>query len=950
MQSILEHENVVSHLDVNHDANIGARFSAIAAQHPQSIAIKSNIGSISYAELNAATEILAKKLLLLTLYKTPIVAIYANRSADLVLIILACVRANLTFAVLDSAYPAARILAMLELIQPSLIIEMETAKNALPITLSMATLTLKQNYLSTLISASVIHHQAESTHATPAKHTNSIAYLLFTSGTTGLPKCIKTSHQPLNHFVGWYIKTFKVELKAKFSMLSGLGHDPILRDIFVPLSSGGEINIPEQADITHPIKLFNWLKSSKIAYLHCTPQLLKLVAIGGNQEEMHDIAHTKKLVDLHYVFSGGDTLKSQQVKSLKILAPQSTIINFYGTSETPQAVAFFEVPNHQMLDPIPIGQAIENVTLHILSPDRYPVTDGQLGEIGIETPFLSKGYLNDAQASLSKFIRSPITGAKIYLTGDFGLRREDGTVLLQGRVDDQVKIRGFRVELNEVTTALENQQYVQSALVLPKKAESGEQYLVVYLVKAKNLKISESITNNIKHALSLSLPSYMLPQHYMWLDALPMLPNGKINRAKLPQPSTEDSTQETNINHIELPINATALALIKQWQSILGVLKIEPNQSFVSLGGDSLSFIQASLAIEKTLGWLPENWENLPLRHIAELPKKANSHTSEISPATLIRAISITCIVLYHFSSIKIASTATLFVLAGFSVGKYLLNNVLINKNVQPILNSIIKIAVPTSLFILVKSLGDADFSLLNILLIGNFFPASVNHYHNYWFIDVLVQCLALLTLLFSFSRVRSLFQKNPFHAAMGAMLVCLIVAGISSQLGYANSLEAGIPPHNRLWLIFLGLAVSQAKTFNQKLGLFFTGYLGFVWLTKWIGHDQEAYGLIEIYFMLPFLMLIFVKKLPLPKAITPIISLVAASSLFIYLTHRMFNTVLDVLMPNLPFWLKISAILMCGVISWKIWHHAFSLAIQLWKKLLKHPSKVPHQVNKFEI
>jgi non-ribosomal peptide synthetase component F len=207
-----------------------------------------------------------------------------------------------------------------------------------------------------------------------------------------------------------------------------LGHDPVLRDIFVPISTDATINIPDQSIIINPEKLFSWINGCAISHIHATPQLMKIICAGAV-----DVGF---LPNLLYAFSGGDALKINQVTQLKKL-----------------------------------------------NDDLTETRQGEVGQIGIETCYLSEGYLHDQSMTNGRFVSTQHTANKVYLTGDYGVKRSDGALVLKGRMDDQIKIRGFRRELGEIVTALELDSLVQTAVVLTKKNENGENYLIAYLVQ-----------------------------------------------------------------------------------------------------------------------------------------------------------------------------------------------------------------------------------------------------------------------------------------------------------------------------------------------------------------------------------------------------------------------------------------------------------------------------------
>lgn len=910
--------------------NISDAFFEQAKQQPSKVAIYSDDCNITYSELAETSIGLANILLRQVTGQSQVVAIYGKRSPRLVLAILACARAHLTFAVLDSAYPLKRIEDMLKLINPSVLIGIDIAEPQLDNLLGVDEACKKLSLDEAFTAESINVRKAD---LPKTQYAESIAYLLFTSGTTGLPKCIKTKHSPLIHFIDWYAHTFQVSSDAQFSMLSGLGHDPILRDIFVPLSIGATLHIPDNSIIINPPKLFDWFHTHQISYAHLTPQLLKILCAGaGNHQQ---------LPNLEYVFCGGDALKTSHAHQLGAFSAQCQLVNFYGTTETPQAIAYHLVkPND--LDPIPVGHAISDVSLHLLGEDFKEVSGSELGQIGIETEYLSDGYLHDEAMTKGRFVESYRNKNRIYLTGDYGMRRPDGALVIKGRIDDQVKIRGFRVELGEIVTVLEAQPHIQSAVVLPELAENGEYFLVSYLVKkppgeqgANNQEqpSEQALNEKLKSKIEEKLPSYMVPNHYVWLERLPLLPNGKLDRAQLPKISATGKHEAHDIGATYTPLENT---IINQWKAILGQTYISNQKSFTALGGDSLSFIQASLVVEKTLGYTPENWEKLSIQHLANLPIKGSQHIVNVESRLLFRALSIVFIVMTHFTSIQISATHALFFISGISLATFQLNQTLVQQTVKPILSSILKIIIPTYVLILAMQLMHLDqIDWYNLTLTANLHTVEGELRH-FWFIEVLIQSYLIIAILFTFQKTRVVFTKYAFAFSITSMSMTIALAILTSGLFFEEASASPVAPSsplNRLWLIFLGIAMVYAHSRRQKLILSLTVILGF---RLAVYFEPYMNNLHDYAFSLPaILLVIFMKKIAIPKFCAPAIHLLASSSLFIYITHMIIGYKLPSIFDEYLI-MKIVVILLGGILCSKVWEYLSSFFFSVIKPYFK--------------
>jgi amino acid adenylation domain-containing protein len=424
------------------------------------------------------------------------------------------------------------------------------------------------------------------------------AYIAFTSGSTGGPKGIIGSHRPLSHFLRWHDETFNLSETDRFSMFSGLAHDPLLRDVFTPLSLGATLCVPDADDFGRPEAMIDWMARECISVAHLTPAMARLLA-AHNVDEVPSDEPAHSLPSLRYAFFGGDELTTRDVESLKRLAPSAKCINFYGTTETPQAMGFYVVPDHvSSAAELPLGRGIDGAQLLVLNDARQLAGVGELGEIHVRTPYLSKGYLGDAELTRERFLTNPFTQAAddlIYRTGDLGRYLPDGNVTYVGRRDSQVKLRGFRIELREIEAALSALPGVAEAAVMLREDTPGDKRLAAYVV----VKPGPSPTISQQRAsLKEMLPEYMLPSSLMVLNSIPLTPNGKIDYRALPAPENlhaqraEDYVApQTNLERIIATI----------WQDVLAVEKVGVRDNFFDLGGHSLLVVQVNSRLRKEL-------------------------------------------------------------------------------------------------------------------------------------------------------------------------------------------------------------------------------------------------------------------------------------------------------------------------------------------------------------
>ena len=881
-------------LKMGRTGRIHDRFAWIATQKPAEIAISEGQDTWTYAQINTLSLQLAAQIQRRCNGRARPVAIYATRSAKLVISMLACSRAGLTFAVLDSAYPAERLRTLTGLVDPQLVLALDASEhdvdNALGLFGDPRLLFVNDALLADLRGRACEELSPEG---------NKAAYLLFTSGTTGHPKCISTSHAPLNHFVAFYANTFAPKAQDRFSMLGGLAHDPIMRDIFVPLSVGARICIPDQNTIANPIQLFEWIRKEQISFMHATPQLLRLLVAG---------AKGQSLQTMRYVFSGGDALRRSLVDEVKAICPAAKVVNFYGSTETPQAVAFHIVTDADEAI-VPIGNGIADTQLLVLKDDHTLASPGEVGEIAVRTNFLSEGYVGDASLTSQRYIVSPFTHEPddlIYLTGDCGMYRDDGAVLIRGRLDDQVKIRGYRVEPHEISQVLDGHPGLAGCAVLPQQLPNGENTLVAYLVEPRGEKAS---LDELKATISSALPAYMVPSRFVWIAALPLLPNGKLDRARLAQLDRENASPAAAASDVGKAENHHPIT--EAFRDILGLSVVDTSKSFDELGGDSLSFIQASMAVEKALGRLPEHWENTSIDDLLRLERTAKPRSYTINTSVLIRAVSITIIVYSHFTLFQVLgdwnTTAALFVLAGWSFATYQMNNVLNSGNVKSIAMTAAGIAVPTIIFTAIYQHHRGHIYWQSMLLIGNFYGPYFAYTFGYWFLEVLIQIYLIIAILFSIGPIRKLALRDTFTFVIAAMCVLFAISEILDQFNGLAYLENRLPTE-KIILVFLGMALALANTTGRKL------------LVAAALIVQQLSGHLGLYPLLAILFVLMVSRVRLPVWLAYGINVVAASSLFIYLINFQFKGFLDKtpLVDDLP--LELILTLVIGVVLWKLW------------------------------
>jgi amino acid adenylation domain-containing protein/FkbM family methyltransferase len=441
------------------------RFARRAAAAPERIAVADDQGAWTYGELAAVSHRIARRLAAGGVGREDVVAIWAQRSATLAAAVLGVLEAGAAFLLLDPAHPARRLEECLRQARPRAFFALAGAGEP-PAALRALVAELPLRLDLPDGSDLAVHPALAALAATPLGGTvapDDLAYVAFTSGSTGAPKGILGTHRPLSHFFAWYEERFAIGGEDRFCLLSGLGHDPLLRDLLMPLWAGARLAVPAPETARSPRALAEWMAREEVSVAHLTPGLAQLLADGAGED--------LRLPALRLVAFGGDLLTAGGAARVRLVAPAAALVNFYGATETPQAMGFHPLPAAGAppgRERVPLGRGIPGVDLLVLNAAGRLAGIGELGEIHVRTPYLSRGYLGDGALTRERFPPNPATGDpadRLYRTGDLGRYRPDGEVDFAGRRDGQVKVRGYRIETEDVETVLRRHPDVREVTV-----------------------------------------------------------------------------------------------------------------------------------------------------------------------------------------------------------------------------------------------------------------------------------------------------------------------------------------------------------------------------------------------------------------------------------------------------------------------------------------------------
>ena len=537
-------------------ARIHDAFMRQASLHPSRTAIAEADRAWTYGELAARSGVMAGALRGRGLRAGDRVAIFGERGAALVAAVIGGLRLGCVFVLLDPEQPPAHTSAILESFAPRAVVDLRGACPVPP-----GTPVLRDVELAGGDPALVPQ--------LPPAREDTLAYAVYTSGTTGVPRGILGGHGPVAHFLAWQADAFALTGDDRFAMLSGIGHDPLLRDIFAPLSAGATLCVPPPGARRDPHALASWLGREGVTVVHLTPPLEQVLAAG----------RPPVLERLRAVFFGGDRLTWFHVRSVRRYAPHARIVNGYGLSETPQLMTWHEVTESLPVASVPIGRGLPGVDVRVESPSGAPCAVGELGEIVIRSRHLARGYV-EAGGRLRE-----LTSDGVFRTGDLGRVDARGLLHHARRADSQVKIRGYRVDLAGVEAVIAASPGVAQARVLVTE-RTGEVGLCAFVVPGG----AEPCSGEALRAwLAGRLSSAAVPQQIFIVPRMPLTPNGKLDDRQL---LAEVHRPARNPNAKREARTQTEDAITRIWEEILGVSNIGLDEDFFELGASSLQAVQ----------------------------------------------------------------------------------------------------------------------------------------------------------------------------------------------------------------------------------------------------------------------------------------------------------------------------------------------------------------------
>ena len=541
-------------------------FEDQARRTPDAIAIIADGGRLTYGELNARANRLANYLTASGVGAETRVGIFMERSVEMVVGILAVLKAGGAYLPLDPEYPQERLQFMLKDSHASTLLTQEKLASEVP-PHSARTIFVDADWKTI--------GQQPSADSSGETFGENLAYVLYTSGSTGKPKGVMISHDAIRNHMAWMTSAFPLSESDRVLQKTAFSFDASVWEFYAPLMAGATLVMASPGAHQDPHYLVDEMVKYQITTLQLVPTLLRALL------EQTDISKCKSL---RRVFIGGEVLTTELVHDLKSQLDVE-VYNLYGPTEATIDTTCQSCKGGRERQVESIGRPISNAQVYLLDTHRQLAPVLAPSEIHIAGAGLARGYLNAPEMTAERFIPNPFSntpGARLYRTGDLARYLHDGSIEVLGRVDHQVKVRGYRIEPGEIEAVLSEHPAVSKAIISSREDSPGGSRLVAYVVSKDGTMMT---ADELRGFLRERLPDYMLPSSFMFLDDLPLTPNGKVNRQALPAP--DRSGADLGVDFVA-PGTLIEQALAAIWSELLGLEKIGIYNNFFDLGGHSL--------------------------------------------------------------------------------------------------------------------------------------------------------------------------------------------------------------------------------------------------------------------------------------------------------------------------------------------------------------------------
>ncbi len=543
-------------------ASLHGLFEAQAARTPAATALLFDGQARSFAELDAESGRLARRLRARGVGPGDLVGLCAERSIEMVVGLLGALRAGAAYVPLDPDYPRERLAHMLADARPRVVLALARLRERLPSSAAE---------VWTLDGPQSAHEELPA--PLPGVHTQplDLAYVIFTSGSTGRPKGVGVPHDGVVNRMLWMLERFELTPADRVLQKTPFSFDISVWEIFWPLVTGATLVVSRPGDHRDSGRLVELVRAQAVTHVHFVPSMLRVFL---------DDPGASQCRSLRRVLCSGEALPHDLRQRFRTVF-DAELHNLYGPTEASIEVSHWDCSQGLEEGVVPIGHPIANTSLHVLDGGLNPLPVGVPGELHIGGRGLARGYLGQPALSAERFVPDPFgsqPGARLYKTGDVARWRADGSIEYLGRVDHQVKLRGYRIELGEIEATLSRAAGVRACVVSVWEQASGEKHVVAYVVPEPGRPVDERA---LRARVAAELPEYMIPAAFVALEALPVTPNGKLDRRALPAPRFEAGA------HVA-PRNVLEDLLAGIWAQVLERERVSVHDDFFALGGHSL--------------------------------------------------------------------------------------------------------------------------------------------------------------------------------------------------------------------------------------------------------------------------------------------------------------------------------------------------------------------------
>jgi amino acid adenylation domain-containing protein len=556
-----------------------------AIRAPEAVAVVYEGQPLTFGELNARSNQLARHLRKLGVGPDTLVGICVERSLDMVVGLLGILKAGGAYVPLDPEYPRDRLAFMLEDAAVHLLLTQAHLAQTVPAS-SARLIRLDADWPAIA---------AESTaRLEPLAGPEHLAYIIYTSGSTGWPKGVMVTHGNVMRLFTATQPWYQFNEQDVWTMFHSFAFDFSVWEIWGALLYGGRLVIVPYVLSRSPDEFYLLLARERVTVLNQTPSAFRQL-IQAEQDSRQSLE-----LALRSVIFGGEALEMQSLRPWfeRHGDQKPQLVNMYGITETTVHVTYRPIGAGDLDSGSVIGVPIPDLEIHLLDEHRKPVPVGVSGEIYVGGAGVARGYLNRSELTAERFIANPFgsgAGARLYKSGDLARRLANGDLEYLGRADDQVKIRGHRIELGEIESTLARHPGIGACVAVAREDSPGDKRLAAYIV-SRNGAISSS---ELREYLQGKLPDYMVPAVFVMLDALPLTLNGKLDRKALPKPDLEMGVDK---NKFVAPGTPTEIRLAELWCEVLGLKKVGIQDSFFELGGNSVLTVRLINKINKSLG------------------------------------------------------------------------------------------------------------------------------------------------------------------------------------------------------------------------------------------------------------------------------------------------------------------------------------------------------------